>query len=107
MDLVGDIKSDHGYYIGKPIPFPFPPGLYDPATSKARVFGFDGALHYVTEGGPSYTMPCPAIHPFDDVQREWPTTALYFVEMLSTQYAVIAKTMREACSEIEKAEGWA
>lgn len=94
------------YYLGKPIRYPFPPGLYNPATSKARVFGFDRQLHYVSEEGVSYTMACPAVHPFDDVQRDWPKRALYFVEMSGTQYAVIADTMRDACAEIEKANGW-
>ena len=101
-----EIRPDYGYRLGNPIRWPFPEGLYNPDKSKARVFGFDGRLHYVNEDGISYTLPCPVVHPFDDVQREWPKTALYFVEMMGLQYAVIATTMREACEVIEKANGW-
>lgn len=103
---MAEIRIDAGYYLGKPIPFPHKERIYNPATTKARVFGFDGVLHYVNEDGTSYAMLCPSITPFDDDQKEWPKTALHFVEMGGIQYAVMASTMREACAAIEKANGW-
>lgn len=100
------IRVDAGYYLGNPILFPHPERIYNPAASKARVLGFDGVLHYVNEDGTSYATIYPAITPFCDQQKEWPKTALYFVEMGGVQHAVIASTMREACAAIEKANGW-
>lgn len=100
-----EIRTDSGFYMGS-LRKHFPVGLYNPATSKARVFGFDGQLHYVNDDGVSYATSCPAIAPFDDVQTEWPKMALYFVEMCGIQFAVMATTMREACGLIEKANGW-
>lgn len=80
--------------------------FYNPAKTKSRVFGFDGALHLVDEDGCDKRLPIPAIHPFDDVQIEWPKTALYFVDMCNVRHAIIASTMREACDGVEKASGW-
>ena len=80
--------------------------FYNPATSKSRVFGFDGSLFLVDEQGRDKRLPVPAIHPFDDIQLTWPKIELYFVDMCGISHAVIASTMREACDAIEKANGW-
>lgn len=50
-------------------------------------------------------LAVPAMHPFDEYWN-WPKTELYFVTMMGKQFAVVARTMREACAAIEEANGW-
>jgi hypothetical protein len=67
-----------------------------------RVFGNAETLIVCPPEGPTIDLHVPAMHPYDEVQTEWPRTELYFVGMFGVVHAVMADTFRHACKAIEE-----
>lgn len=71
-------------------------------------YGFDGSLWIAHANGRDERTPFPAMYPYDPNEEvvTWPKDQLHFITMCGIQFAVIAKTMRQASIEIEVANGW-
>lgn len=72
------------------------------------VYGFDGSLWIAHANGRDEQTQFPAMYPYDPDEEivTWPKDQLHFITMCGIQSVVIAKTIRQASTEIEAENGW-